>query len=360
MSAPASKLARRPCGKRTGVWLLGACLLAAGSADAAPSARAAALKEQGDKLAKAGKKKEAATSYKKAVFFDSSYVQAHHAYQDVMSDLGKTEQATRYYRRLLQGQGDRAVWHYLVGRITPDLAEKEAEFRKAIELGPSFEWGHYALAYLLENRGRREEAISEFQKALRVRPKWAAAWVGIGFARMNQNKNQDAVAAFKKAIELNPGEIDAYVNQGYVYRRLERYEDVVSVSKKGLTLFADNPWLCNNLGSAYYRLGLYSQSVKQFKIALRQPEYDTPEIAHLNLAFTYRRQGKLILAAMQCREAIQIRPNFAYAHNCLAQVLYHRKKYDEARQHVEKAQALGWSVRPEFLADLKRASQGAE
>jgi len=322
------------------------------------SQRAVQLKQQADQIKKEGKKDDAVKLYKRATFFDPSYVEAHHAYQDLMSEMGKGAEAERYYRRLLKKQKDKAIWHYLVGRITSDLAEKEAEFRKSIKLDPSFAWGYYALGYFLENRGRRTEAIKEFHEALRVRPNWAAAWVGIGFTYMNENKNKEAISAFKKAIELNPREIDAYVDLGYVYRRIKQYEQVVAISKKGLELFPSNPWLCNNLGVAYYRLALYSQAVKRFKVALRQPDYDTPEIVYLNLALTYRRQRKLILATEACKEAIRIRPDFAYAHNCLAHIYYHRKKYDEAWKHVKKAQNLGWQVAPGFLEDLKRASGG--
>jgi Flp pilus assembly protein TadD len=49
--------------------------------------------------------------------------------------------------------------------------EAEAEFRALVELDPSDEFGHYALARSLVNQGRRDEATPHIKLAKSLRPR---------------------------------------------------------------------------------------------------------------------------------------------------------------------------------------------
>jgi Flp pilus assembly protein TadD len=49
--------------------------------------------------------------------------------------------------------------------------EAEAEFRALVELSPSEEFAHYALARALANQGRRKEALPHFKLARSLRPR---------------------------------------------------------------------------------------------------------------------------------------------------------------------------------------------
>jgi Flp pilus assembly protein TadD len=49
--------------------------------------------------------------------------------------------------------------------------EAEAEFRALVELAPSDEWGHYALARALINQGRREDATPHLKLSRSMRPR---------------------------------------------------------------------------------------------------------------------------------------------------------------------------------------------
>jgi TolB-like protein/Flp pilus assembly protein TadD len=64
-------------------------------------------------------------------------------------------------------------WNLSTGQELLDQAETEA--RKAIALRPDLADSHYALAYTLEEKGRRNDAILEYFASLRANPRYARA-----------------------------------------------------------------------------------------------------------------------------------------------------------------------------------------
>ncbi|MBM4083842.1 MAG: tetratricopeptide repeat protein [Planctomycetes bacterium] len=340
-----------------GAFTLIGLVFAVASPGHAANEKALEQKKAADKLRADGKTEEAIVAYQQVLVLDPEFVEAHHGYQDCMETAGKRKELLDEYRAKVEKNPASALLHYLHGRIVTDLAVKEREFKKALELQPNFFWPHYALGYLYDNQQKPKESLDAFKKAISLAPDSAAAHVGIGFAHMNANKNVEAIAEFEKAIAVDPNALDAYINLCYIHtHRTKDYAKAVEAGKKALKIDPENPWVHNNLGSVYYHQGRYSEAVREFKKAASNPRYDTPEVAQLNLGFAYRRQQKLILAAEAYKKAIALNPNFAYAHNDLAQVYYHQKKYDDAWKHVKIAQELGHAVNPRFLADLKKAS----
>jgi Flp pilus assembly protein TadD len=59
------------------------------------------------------------------------------------------------------------IAYFRIGR----WEEAEAEFRALVELSPSEEFAHWALARTLANQGRREEALPHFKLARSLRPR---------------------------------------------------------------------------------------------------------------------------------------------------------------------------------------------
>ncbi len=259
------------------------------------------------------------------------------------------------YKRRMNAAPRSAEACYLYARVCDDVKEKEKLFKRALRLDPKLYWAHYALGFLYERLGRLKDSEREFRAALKIKPDWAEAYVGLGFLFLNHGKNREALENLQKACELDPANIDAHMNLGYLYRRVHHYDKAIAEFKRVLDIDPDNPWAQNNLGVCYYRQGLFSLAAKCYRRALDSERYDTPELAHLNMGFVYRRRRHYVLAAYHFRKATELKPDFAYAHSQLAQVLYHQKKYAEARKHVQIAQRLGLKVNPEFLKVLSQA-----
>jgi len=340
-------------------WALSLCclVLAARSclAGDAPSIESRKLYQQGQILFAAGQLEQALALYARAKKQSPAYVEAHQRYQDTMIRLDRRDDLAKEYRAFAASGAFKGtpLALYLRARIEDDLKAREELLKTAAAGDPDFAWAWHGLGYLYERLDRWVESDKAFAELLRLQPDAPGTHNAVGFLRMQQGKNAEAEAQFEKALKLDPRDLEARLNLTYLALRQHDYNRAIKRAKEVLALDKDNPWAHNNLGKAYYGLHFYTSAEKAFKKALSQPRYDSPELAYLNLGFVYRRRRKHDLAAAAYRQAVEIRPDFAYAHNSLAQVLYHQEKFKESWKHVHRAQQLGYEVREEFLKALR-------
>lgn len=287
-------------------------------------------------------------------------VEAHHVYQDLMGDVGREAETKKEYAARLSRDRQSAVAHYLCARLETDLAKKEAMLRQALKLQPQsvHPYCHTALGFLYDRQRKNDQSEAQFKAALAQQPDSADALNGLGFLYMNMGKNEAATQHLIKAAKADPTSVDAWLNLGRVYTRTQDYAKAIAANKAVLKIDPENPWAQNNLGICYYRQARLSEAERCYREALRSKRYDTPELAHLNLAFVYRRRHMYVLAATHYQKAVEKKPTFAYAYSQLAQVQYHMKKYDEAYKSVKKAQELGLEPNPKFLEELKKVRPG--
>jgi len=332
-----------------------ACVVALAAQEAPPALEARKLLAEGEILFAAGKIEEALSRFRSAREKAPTLVEAHQRYQDAMIALGRGREAGEEYRAFASDGPfkESALACYLLGRISADLMQKEQHFRAALAKAPDFFWAWHGLGYLYERLDRWEESEAAFRRLVALRPDSPLGYNGLGFCYMEQGKNEAAEQAFAEALKRDPRDTEALLNLSYLALRQGNYELAVERARKLLEVDKDNPWAHNNLGKAYYHLGRYAAAERAFKAALAQPRYDTPEIAYLNLSFIYRRRRKYDLAAEACRKAIELRPDFAYAYNELAQVQYHQGQYAQAWENVRRAHELGYEPRREFLEALR-------
>ena len=85
-----------------------------------------------------------------------------------------------------------------------DWALAEQEFRRAIELNPSYYEAHSGYALYLEARGRLDEAIRESQKALELGPFELTTQLNLGTIYECDRQYDRALETFRNVVELSP------------------------------------------------------------------------------------------------------------------------------------------------------------
>lgn len=163
-------------------------------------------------------------------------------------------------------------------------------------------------AFLLQAKGKLTEAEQLYMTALRLKPDSAEAHHNLGTLLVQLNRLEEAKAHFEKAIAIRPDSLQARNNLGNVLARLNcldqsivQYERVLEVSRRNA-----EPYF-----RACYNMGVTLQALKRHEEAI--PHYT---------------------------RAIAIKPDYAEAHNGLADALMKCKLVEEAVTHYEKLAAI--------------------
>jgi tetratricopeptide (TPR) repeat protein len=231
-----------------------------------------------------------------------------------------------------------AVAHYhrgveLRGRGRLDGAI--AEYRKAIELDPTYTQAYVNLGVALHLRGRPSEAAAVYRKALALEPGRANALCALGAALRDQGKLDEAVAAYRRALEVDPGHAGTYNALGAVLHRLHRSGDAAAAYRKALDLDPRHPAASFNLALLLAEQNKPDEAAAACRQALAVDPRDGD--ACLTLGRALQAQGKLDDALAAFRKAASLKPGDGVAPYHAGVVLLQLDRPGEAAAALRKA-----------------------
>jgi len=160
------------------------------------------------------------------------------------------------------------------------------------------------MARSLFRAGRVSEALATLELAITREPDNASLHSYYGLLCFQSGRNEAAVEALQRAIDVDPYLTDAH----------------------------------NVLGTVYLELGEATLAEQQFRIALEDPAYPTPEKVYLNLGLLFDSQGRDEEAIVSFRQSVGIAPRYHKAHFHLASALDRIGKLAEAAREYEVAE----------------------
>jgi tetratricopeptide (TPR) repeat protein len=234
--------------------------------------------------------------------------------------------------------------------------EAVEELTRALVLQPNYDDARRRLGRVLADQGRIEEAVAEFRKAIDLRPGVAAHFAEMGIALFNAAKYPEAADAFRRMTELQPDNYSGYQLLGATYQSLGEHDRALEYYARAIEI-RPNPQTYSNIGAIHHVRGEYEQAVAAYEKALelRPNSHQTWR----NLGDAYRRlerrpqamqaYGRAIdLAAA----AVKVNPSDAVGLALLAVYLAKTGQDDEARDALERAEALA----PADVRVLSRAA----
>ena len=141
-----------------------------------------------------------------------------------------------------------------------DWSAAESEFKRAIELKPSYAVGHQWYAEYLAAMGRHEEAIAEIRRAQELDPVSPLMDAMGGWLFYRARRYDQAIEQCHKAIELDPDFALAHDALSYVYVEKGIYEEAVTEGQKAARLYGKGPGL--ELAFIYAVAGRRSEALK--------------------------------------------------------------------------------------------------
>jgi eukaryotic-like serine/threonine-protein kinase len=144
-----------------------------------------------------------------------------------------------------------------------DWSGGEREFRRAMELNPSYATAHDFHAGALQAMGRSEEAISEEKRAVELDPLSLITNRLLGFGFYLARQYDQAIEQDRKGLELDPNFIGAHSNLGYAYVQKSMYkEGIAELEKESVISPGSSTFGLSGLGYAYAVTGRRDEAQK--------------------------------------------------------------------------------------------------
>src|SRR3989441_9349049 len=189
--------------------------------------------------------RKAVDYYNQAIALDSNYALAYAGLADAYALLSTfgfmppsegIPKAREFARKALSLDNSLAEPHAPLGYVSLtydyDFARSEREFRRAIELNPSYATAHQWFGEMLLNAGRLDEAPAEYRRALELEPlSLPINWDWGRFLYMSR-RYDESMAQHKKTIELDPAFTRAHRTLAEVYRVKGDYANAVEERAK--------------------------------------------------------------------------------------------------------------------------------
>jgi serine/threonine-protein kinase len=144
-----------------------------------------------------------------------------------------------------------------------DWLAAEGEFQRAIELNPSYAFGHqwYAGGYLAA-AGRLDEAIAEFKRARELDPLSLIIGAAGGWVFYLDRQYDQAVEQFQKTLELDPNFWLTNWWLGPVYEQQGLFEEAIAAFRQAVANSGGSPITMASLGHAYAMAGRRDEAMK--------------------------------------------------------------------------------------------------
>ncbi len=138
----------------------------------------------------------------------------------------------------------------------------EREFKRAIELNPSYATAHQWYAYYLAVMGRHDESIAEAKRAQELDPLSLIINALVGAVFCEARQYDQAIGQCRKALEMERNFIPAHSNLGEAYLRKGMCEEAVSEFQEATNLSLGSPIFITQLGHAYAVAGKRGEALK--------------------------------------------------------------------------------------------------
>jgi tetratricopeptide (TPR) repeat protein len=190
-------------------------------------------------------------------------VSGHHSFGQALFHLKQFEPAVVALEKAVELRGDDDDYYWLgkvlraAGRYDP--ARKALE--RAVRLNDHNAWAHLERGLLLQQIGKRAEALSALRQVLSLKPTDTDLLANLGSALANLGRAKEALPALETAMYRIPRNASCRYSLGTAYR-------VVGEREKAETLLREAVRLDPNFAEAHCNLGLLLEELGRYREAL--------------------------------------------------------------------------------------------
>jgi eukaryotic-like serine/threonine-protein kinase len=133
--------------------------------------------------------------------------------------------------------------------------EAQLEFKRSLELCPSYPTANHWYAEYVMTVGRPVDAIAKMKSSQDLDPLSLIISVAIGWAYYMARRYDEAMQQLLRTVELDPNYPVTYWILGLLYRITGRYESAITAGEKGVSLSGGSPLMRAALAHTYGKAG---------------------------------------------------------------------------------------------------------
>jgi TolB-like protein/Tfp pilus assembly protein PilF len=190
-----------------------------------------------------------------------------------------------------------------------DWGGAEREYRRAVELNPSYVTAHAWYAEHLSRMGRHAEAINEAKLARELDPLSLISNVIVAWIQFFARDYDEAIEHAKKTLELDPNYVAAHRILGWAYEETGQFVAAIEAHSKAASLAGDSPNFRGQLGRAFALAGKADEA-RAILDELHGLSARTP-ISALDIALIYGALGEKSQALDWLEKAVDERSDHA-------------------------------------------------
>jgi len=220
--------------------------------------------------------KVALAYFKQSIDEDPSYAQSYSGLADTYALLGDWQYAEMTSKealpkakaaavKALELDGTLGEAHnslaFCLDAFDWDFDSAGKEFRRAIELNPSYATAHHWYAWHLSVLGRYEEAIAEMRSAKNLDPLSLIINADLAELLLIAHSYDESIRQSRKTIEMDPNFALAHNQLGQAYLQKNMHDEAIAELQKAVQLSGGSPTCIANLALAYAASGKKSEAI---------------------------------------------------------------------------------------------------
>jgi serine/threonine-protein kinase len=143
-----------------------------------------------------------------------------------------------------------------------DFATAEREYKRAIELNPSYPTAPAWYAVFLMSLGRFDESLTQIRRAQELDPLSLPINMTMGWVLLTARQSDQSVDQLRKTLEMDPNFVLAHHRLGLVYEQQGKYAEAISEFTQVINLIGRKPLGVAALARAYALSGQRAEAQK--------------------------------------------------------------------------------------------------
>jgi cytochrome c-type biogenesis protein CcmH/NrfG len=287
-----------------------------------------------------------------------------------LADTGRATQAEELVRQFLEGHGDSAEGHFLLGYILFREIQSEARAQGTMQNSSvdttlaQFRDAHAKASLAEFTAGAKYHDPSAFDlkivaedyvllndyadadkwltRSLARNPRDSDGWYALGRTKYTENRFEESIHAFEECLKLDPKNVKAEYNLGLSYYGLARPDDALTAYKTAIEWESQaaqkDPEPFIDLGTLYLEQNRPKDALPYLLEATRI----APENAkgHEKLGKTFSQLDEWPKAQDELERAVALAPEVASVHYMLGQIYRKQGLMDRAKAEFRRTEEL--------------------